>query len=91
MPESNQLFFMHFAYLAATAVFVLAVAAVFVRLWLPAGRRGSPSRKRAGEEFIWTLVPILVLVGLTIVGELPRAWGKIAAGPRGGETQPLRE
>lgn len=82
---------MHLAYFAATAAFLLTVAAVFIRLWLAAGRPGSPSRKLAGEEFIWTLVPALILLGLTVVGEIPRGWEKVAADPPGGEARAVRE
>jgi hypothetical protein len=80
---------MYLAYFGAGAAFLLAMATVLIRLWLAAGRPGSPSRKLRGEELIWTLVPALVLLGLTVVGEIPRGWGKVVAGPAAGEARAL--
>ncbi|OGB95296.1 MAG: hypothetical protein A2Z31_05490 [candidate division NC10 bacterium RBG_16_65_8] len=89
MPDPNLPSFMYLAYFSAGAAFLLAMATVLIRLWLSAGRRGSPSRTLTGEELIWTLVPALVLLGLTVAGEIPRGWGKVVAGPAAGEVRVL--
>jgi hypothetical protein len=31
----------------------------------------------AAQELVWTLVPALVLVTLTVASEIPRGWGKM--------------
>jgi hypothetical protein len=42
--------------------------------------RGVSSWTLVRQELIWTLVPALVLVGLTVIGEIPQGWGKVVAG-----------
>jgi heme/copper-type cytochrome/quinol oxidase subunit 2 len=76
--------FMYLTYLVVGSVFVVAVCAVVLRLFLATRRRGASSRL-LGQEFVWTLVPALVVVGLTVLGEIPHGWAKLAAGPRGAE------
>jgi len=79
--------FMYLAYGVAGTVFLVAVSAVLIRLLLAQVRRGSSPRKPLGQEFVWTLVPALVFIGLTVLGEVPRGWVKFAAAPRGPEPQ----
>lgn len=80
MSDQGMLSFMYLAYLIVGAVFVVAVSAVMLWLSLTTLRRGDASSKLLGQEFVWTLVPALVLVGLTVLGEIPHGWVKIAAG-----------
>lgn len=87
MPVSTPSSLMYLAYFAAGTVFLLAMATVLVRIARAGARRGSRSRRLAGEELIWTLVPALVLLGLTVAGEIPRGWGKAVAGPTPGEAR----
>jgi len=86
MPYQDLFPFMYLAYLVAGTSFLLVVSTVLIWLFLAQVRRGSPSRNLLGQEFIWTLVPALVLVGLTVLGEIPRGWVRFAAGPGGAET-----
>jgi len=67
-------------YVVAGTVFLLAVSTVLLRLLLARVLRGPSSRKPLGQEFVWTLVPVLVFVGLTVLGEIPRGWVKSVAG-----------
>lgn len=68
------------AYFVAGGACLVAVVTVLIQLFLTDLRRGFPTRELARQEFIWTLVPALVLVGLTVIGEIPQAWGPIVAG-----------
>ena len=70
-------------YVVAGTVFLLAVSTVLLRLLLARVLRGPSSRKPLGQEFVWTLVPALVFVGLTVLVEIPRGWVNSAAGPHG--------
>ncbi len=86
MPNGIPLPFMYLTYLVVGAVFLAAVCAALVRLCLASlARRRSASALR-GQEFVWTLVPVLVMVGLTVLGEIPQGWAKAAA-PRAAERQ----
>ena len=42
--------------------------------------RGGVPGRIAGQEAIWTLVPVLVLVGLTLASEIPQGWQKASHG-----------
>lgn len=85
MPHQDLFPFMYLAYLVAATGFLLVVSTVLIWLFLAQVRRGSPARKLVGQEFIWTLVPALLLVGLTVLGDIPRGWVRFAAGPGGAE------
>ena len=87
MPHQDLLALMYLTYVIAGTVFLVAVSAVLIWLLLAQIRRGSSPRKPLGQEFVWTLVPALVFVGLTVLGEVPRGWVKFAAAPRGPEPQ----
>ena len=88
MPDQGtMLSFMYLAYLVVGAVFFIAVSAVLLWLFLTTLRRRGASSPLLGQEFVWTLVPALVLVGLSVLGEIPHGWVKIAAGPRAAEIQ----
>jgi len=87
MPHQDLLPLMYLTYVIAGTVFLVAVSAVLIWLFLAKVRRGSSSRMPLGQEFLWTLVPTLVFVGLTVLGEIPRGWGNFAAGPRDSEIQ----
>jgi len=78
---------MYLVYGVAGTVFLVAVSTVLIWLILAQVRRGSSSQEPLGPEFVWTLVPALVFVGLTVLGEIPRGWVKFAADPRGPEIQ----
>jgi heme/copper-type cytochrome/quinol oxidase subunit 2 len=78
---------MYLAYLVAGAVFFIAVSAVMLWLFLTTLRRRGASSHLLGQEFVWTLVPALALVGLTVLGEIPHGWVKIAAGPHAAKVQ----
>ena len=69
---------MYLVYAAAGTACILAVLAVLVRLCVD--RNPSPPRRLGGQEFIWTLVPVVVLLALTVVGEIPRGWKKAMTG-----------
>ena len=88
MPDQGMMLpLMYLAYLVVGAVFFIAVSAVLLWLFLTTLRRRGASSPLLGQEFVWTLVPALVLVGLSVLGEIPRGWVKIAAGPRAAEIQ----
>lgn len=70
-------------YVVAGTVFLLAVSTVLLRLLLARVLWGPSSPKPLGQEFVWTLVPALVFVGLTVLVEIPRGWVNFAAGPHG--------
>jgi hypothetical protein len=81
MPYQDALPLMYLTYVLAGAGFLLAVSIVLIRLFLAHVRPHAPSRRLTGQEFVWTLVPVLVLLGLTFLGEIPRGWVKSAASP----------
>jgi asparagine N-glycosylation enzyme membrane subunit Stt3 len=87
MPYHDLLPFMYLTYVIAGTAFLAAASAILVRLFLAWLRRGSASRELVGQEFVWTLVPTLVFLGLTVLGEIPRGWARVAAGPHAGEMQ----
>lgn len=68
------------AYIVTGAACLVVTGVVMVRLLLAYVRRGLPSRELTRQELIWTLVPALVLVGLTVIGEIPRGWGRAVSG-----------
>jgi len=70
---------LYLVYFAAAAGFLGATAAVLVRIALARIRGGAPGRF-AGQEAIWTLVPVLVLVGLTVASEIQQGWHKVSHG-----------
>jgi len=87
MSDRDLLPFMYVVFGIAGTVFLAAVCTVLIWLFLAQVRRGSSLRKPLGQEFVWTLVPALVFVGLTVLGEIPRGWVQFAAGPRDPEIQ----
>ena len=87
MPHQGVFLFMHLTYVVVGAVFLVAVCAVVTWLSLAKLRRRGASSTLHGQEFVWTLVPALVVVGLTVLGEIPRGWVTFAAGPRAAEIQ----
>jgi len=76
---------MYLTYAVAGAAFLLAVFAVLVGLLLGRVVRGASSGKPLGQEFVWTLVPVLVFVGLTVLGDIPHGWARFVAGHGGAE------
>ena len=48
--------------------------------WL---HRSPPGRTVTGQELVWTLVPALVLVWLTVASDLPSGWSRVPAGSVG--------
>ena len=70
---------LYLVYFAAAAGFLGATAAVLVRIALARIRGGAPGRF-TGQEAIWTLVPVLVLVGLTVASEIQQGWHKVSHG-----------
>jgi ACR3 family arsenite efflux pump ArsB len=70
---------LYLLYFAAAAGLLGATAAVLVRIALARMRGGVPGRF-AGQEAIWTLVPVLILVGLTVASEIPQGWHKASNG-----------
>jgi heme/copper-type cytochrome/quinol oxidase subunit 2 len=62
-------------YFVVVVGFLGATVAVLARIALARIRGGAPGRF-AGQEAIWTLVPVLVLVGLTMASEIPQGWQK---------------
>lgn len=87
MPYQDVLSFMYLTYVLAGAGFLVVASIVLVWLFLTHARPQAPSRALAGQEFAWTLVPVLVLLGLTLIGEIPRGWVKSATGPGGAEVR----
>jgi len=77
MPHPPVIPFAYTAYVVAGMACLLVIASVLVRLSLACVRREAPKRQLARQELVWTLVPALVLMGLTIIGEIPQGWGKI--------------
>jgi len=87
MPYPSLFPVMYLVYGAAGIACILAVLTVLV--WLCVGRSPSPPRKLGGQEFIWTLVPLVVLLALTVMGEIPRGWKKAVTGQARGDVQAL--
>ena len=87
MPPQDLFPVMYLAYVVAGAGFLLMVSVVLIWLVLAQVRHGSAPRKLFGQEIIWTLVPALVFVGLTVLGEIPRGWVRFAAGTASAEMQ----
>jgi len=85
VQDQVALSFMYLTYAVVGAVFLVAVSAALIWPFLASLRRGAASAKLHGREVVWTLVPALVVVGLTVLGEIPRGWVKFAAGPRAAE------
>src|SRR5512134_721904 len=80
MPHLTQFPIAYAAYFVAGAACLAAIGAVLVWLSLTHIARGVSSWTLVRQELIWTLVPALVLVGLTVIGEIPQGWGKVVAG-----------
>jgi hypothetical protein len=70
---------LYLVYFAAAAGFLGVTVTVLARIALARIRGGAPGRF-AGQEAIWTLVPVLVLVGLTVASEIPQGWQKASHG-----------
>ena len=79
MENPNLASALYILYFAATAGLLGATAMVLARIAWARLRGGAPGRF-AGHEAIWTLVPVLVLVGLTLVSEIPQGWHKASHG-----------
>jgi hypothetical protein len=74
------------AYLAfgiVGSLFLLVTAACLGFLAIGWLHRSPPGRKLSGQELVWSLVPALVLVWLTVASDLPRGWGRVPAGSVG--------
>jgi hypothetical protein len=78
MPHSSLFPVMYLVYGAAGMACILVVLMVLV--WLCVGGDPASPRKLGGQEFIWTLVPVVVLLTLTVVGEIPRGWKNALTG-----------
>jgi len=77
IPSLASVFYL--VYFAAAAGLLGATVTVLARIALARIRGGTPGRF-AGQEAIWTLVPVLVLVGLTVASEIPQGWHKASHG-----------
>jgi hypothetical protein len=77
IPNLASVFYL--VYFAAAAGLLGATATVLARIALARIRGGAPGRF-GGQEAIWTLVPVLVLVGLTVASEIPQSWQKASRG-----------
>lgn len=75
MEHSSLASALYLVYFAAAAGLLGATATVLARIGLARIRGGAPGRF-TGQEAIWTLVPVLVLVGLTVASEIPQGWHK---------------
>lgn len=73
MEHSSLASALYLVYFAAAAALLGATATVLARIGLARIRGGAPGRF-TGQEAIWTLVPVLVLVGLTVASEIPQGW-----------------
>jgi hypothetical protein len=72
-------FALYLVFFAAAAGCLGATATIFARIAFTQIRAEAPGRF-AGQEAIWTLVPVLVLVGLTVAAEIPQGWQKASQG-----------
>lgn len=86
MSHQDLLPIIYIAYGVAGAAFLVAVSTVFIRLLLGCVLRGASSGKPLGQELVWTLVPALVFVGLTVLGDIRHRWENVAAGDGGAAT-----
>jgi len=87
MPHFSLFPVLYVVYGAAGMACILAALTVLV--WLCLGRSPAPPRKLGGQEFIWTLVPLVALLALTVMGEIPRGWKKAVTGQARGDVQIL--
>lgn len=71
MPTGDLFAVMYVAYAVAATGVLLVASGVLIWLLVVQARRGSRSSRLLGQEFIWTLVPVLVVVGLSVLGRIP--------------------
>jgi hypothetical protein len=70
---------LYLVYFAAGAACLATTAAILARILL-ARVRGGVSARIAGQEALWTLVPVLVFVALTVACKIPHGWGTASNG-----------
>lgn len=79
MAHSSLASALYLVYFAAGAACLAATAAILARILL-ARVRGGVSARIACQEALWTLVPVLVLVALTVACKIPHGWGTASNG-----------
>jgi len=87
MPYLTPVTIAYAAYVVAGVLCLLLIATVLAWLAVEHARGQLPSRRLVRQELIWTLVPALVLVGLTVIGDIPQGLERIVAGERVLETR----
>ena len=75
------------AYAAVASAFLLVTVSVLCWVVRVARRSGSGGWALAGQELVWTLIPALVLVALSVAGEIPRGWQMAIANVTGTYTE----
>jgi hypothetical protein len=79
MGRSGMTSLAYLAYGIVGSLFLLGTAACLGFLAIGWLRRNPPGRTLTGQELVWSLVPALVLVWLTVASDLPRGWGRVPA------------
>jgi hypothetical protein len=73
--------YLAYAIVGSVSLLVTAACLGFLAFgWL---HRSPPGRKVTGQELVWSLVPAVVLVWLTVASDLPRGWSRVPAGSVG--------
>ena len=83
MGRSGMTSLAHLAYGIVGSLFLLVTAACLGFLAIGWLHQSPPGRTLTGQELVWSLVPALVLVWLTVASDLPRGWGRVPAGSVG--------
>jgi hypothetical protein len=77
----TSLTYLAFGIVGSVLLLVTATCLGFLAIgWL---RRSPPGRTFTGQELVWSVVPALVLVWLTMASDLPRGWGRVPVGSVG--------
>lgn len=83
MPFGDVLALMRFAYGVAATGVILVASGVLIRLFAIWARGRSRSPRLLVQECIWTLVPVLVVAGLTVLNRIPPAKMALGVAPIG--------